>query len=298
MPCCSSPWPLYTPRGIKDKTDERNRPPSSPRHIGRRRHPRPGLRDDGHPATAKHRADYRGQPYFFCSAGCKTKFTADPRKYLGHSARPRTGGRRRDLHLPDASADPAERPGACPICGMALEPEMPSADTGPNPELADMTRRFWIGARSRVAGDGHGNGRPFRPRIGSRPPSQIGFSSPSPRRWCCGRAGRSSCAAGQSLVTRNLNMFTLIAHGHRRRLSLQPGRDIRARAFSPPSADGRRGRGLFRGRRRHHCLGVARARCWNCGRARRPAARSARCSISRPRPRAAYAPTARRGNPA
>ena len=38
-----------------------------------------------------------------------------------------------------------EGPGSCPICGMALEPEMPTADAGPNPELADMTRRFWIG---------------------------------------------------------------------------------------------------------------------------------------------------------
>src|SRR5262245_46017256 len=34
--------------------------------------------------------------------------------------------------------------GFCPICGMALEPELASAEAAPNPELADMTRRFWI----------------------------------------------------------------------------------------------------------------------------------------------------------
>ena len=43
-------------------------------------------------------------------------------------------------------------PGSCPICGMALEPETVTADAGPNPELADMTRRFWIGARADAAG--------------------------------------------------------------------------------------------------------------------------------------------------
>ena len=98
------------------------------------------------PHTAKYRADYEGRPTYFCSAGCKVKFERDPKGYLE----------------PDASASPPvpegaiytcpmhpeirqTGPGSCPICGMALEPELPSATDGPNPELAEMSRRLWIG---------------------------------------------------------------------------------------------------------------------------------------------------------
>src|SRR5258706_13077342 len=97
------------------------------------------------PPTSRHRFDYRGETFHFCSAGCRTKFAADPVKYL-------------DTNKPKAAAPegaiytcpmhPQIRqvgPGSCPICGMALEPEGASLDTPPNPELADMTRRFWIG---------------------------------------------------------------------------------------------------------------------------------------------------------
>ena len=50
-------------------------------------------------------------------------------------------------------------PGSCPICGMALEPEIATADSGPNPELVDMTRRFWIGLALAAAGVRARNGR-------------------------------------------------------------------------------------------------------------------------------------------
>src|SRR6185437_8165364 len=96
------------------------------------------------PHTAKHRADYRGYPYYFCSAGCKIKFTADPQKYLGTRV-PEPAVEGAIYTCPMHPQIRLDSPGACPICGMALEPEMPSADTGPNPELTDMTRRFWIG---------------------------------------------------------------------------------------------------------------------------------------------------------
>src|SRR6185437_2473581 len=103
------------------------------------------------PATAKHRAELAGQDYFFCGAGCRQKFVADPGKYLDKSpAIPAA--------LPPSSAPGAgtwtcpmhpeivrDGPGSCPICGMALEPMTPSATDEANPELADMTRRFWIG---------------------------------------------------------------------------------------------------------------------------------------------------------
>ena len=104
-------------------------------------------------------------------------------------------------------------PGACPICGMALEPEIAGADSGPNPELADMTRRFWIGLALALPVMVLEMGGHFGAHLVRADAVQSGSSSPSRRRSCCGRAGRSSCAAAQSLVTRNLNMFTLIAIG-------------------------------------------------------------------------------------
>jgi Cu+-exporting ATPase len=105
------------------------------------------------PATAKHRAELAGRTYFFCSAGCCRKFEADPGQYLdkkrpiaaqlpappsAHGA----GGWTCPMH-PEIVRD---GPGSCPICGMALEPTTPSATDGANPELADMMRRFGVGA--------------------------------------------------------------------------------------------------------------------------------------------------------
>ena len=105
-------------------------------------------------------------------------------------------------------------PGACPICGMALEPEIATADEGPNPELADMTWRFWVALVLAIPVmvlemGGHFAGA----RIGSIPTLsnylQFVFATPVVL-W----AGRPFFVRGwQSLVTRNLNMFTLIAMG-------------------------------------------------------------------------------------
>jgi Cu+-exporting ATPase len=98
-------------------------------------------------ATAKHTASHAGTIYYFCGPGCKTKFQADPGKYLVKSARP--------APVPNPTAvytcpmHPEVRqvgPGSCPICGMGLEPAAVTAERPPNPELADMSRRFAIGA--------------------------------------------------------------------------------------------------------------------------------------------------------
>ncbi len=100
------------------------------------------------PQTAKHRAEAAGAPYYFCSSKCREKFVAEPARYL----KPETSA-------PPAKAAPAGTiytcpmhpqirqvgPGNCPICGMALEPETVTAESGPSAELIDMTRRFWIG---------------------------------------------------------------------------------------------------------------------------------------------------------
>jgi Cu+-exporting ATPase len=165
------------------------------------------------PHTAKHRADYHGHPYYFCSAGCRTKFVNGPQKYL-------------DAREPEPVAEdsvytcpmhPQIRqvgPGSCPICGMALEPELAGSDIGPNPELIDMSRRFWIGIAltvpifvlemgSHIAG-AHSW---VDPNLSNY--VQFAFATPVVL-W----AGWPFFVRGwQSLVTRNLNMFTLIAMG-------------------------------------------------------------------------------------
>jgi Cu+-exporting ATPase len=97
------------------------------------------------PATTPHHATHAGHEYHFCSAGCRSKFIGDPGAYLNDTLRPE----------PDAAPGAIwtcpmhpeirqEGPGTCPICGMALEPEEPSLDDAPNPELVDFTRRTWV----------------------------------------------------------------------------------------------------------------------------------------------------------
>jgi Cu+-exporting ATPase len=165
------------------------------------------------PHTAKHRAEHRGHAYYFCSAGCRTKFVSDPEKYLGtRSPEPVAKGA-----IYTCPMHPEIRqigPGSCPICGMALEPDIASGETGPNPELIDMTRRFWIGLILTVP--------VFTLEMGAHvagaqnwiDPSlsnyvQFAFATPVVL-WA---GGPFFVRGWQSILTRNLNMFTLIAMG-------------------------------------------------------------------------------------
>ncbi|WP_126177269.1 heavy metal translocating P-type ATPase [Tsuneonella rigui] len=102
--------------------------------------------------TSPHRFEHDGKPYWFCSASCLAKFSADPEPYLSGSD---SGATKADLSDVPAGTiwtcpmHPQIRqddPGTCPICGMALEPLEPTLEEGPNPELIDMTRRFWVSA--------------------------------------------------------------------------------------------------------------------------------------------------------
>jgi Cu+-exporting ATPase len=168
------------------------------------------------PATAKHVAHHDGQTFYFCSAGCRAKFAAAPDKHPrkdDEPAKPVASGA-----IYTCPMHPEVRqvgPGACPICGMALEPLEIGADTGPNPELADMTRRFWIalaltapvfvlemgehmfGLAAHIGGHGASNWLQFTLAT----PVVLWAGAPFfVRGWA-------------SLVSRQLNMFTLIAMG-------------------------------------------------------------------------------------
>jgi P-type Cu+ transporter len=175
------------------------------------------------PATSKHRFDYRGETFHFCSAGCRTKFAADPKKYLEkYLERPNAPEPDAKVSVPEGTIytcpmHPEIRqvgPGSCPICGMALEPEVASLDAGPNPELADMTRRFWIGAVLALP--------PVVLEMGGHLVGGHGLIDPTLSNWIqfvfatpvVLWAGWPFLVRGwQSLITRNLNMFTLIAMG-------------------------------------------------------------------------------------
>ncbi|MBR0967194.1 heavy metal translocating P-type ATPase [Bradyrhizobium diazoefficiens] len=169
------------------------------------------------PETSKHRADHRGVTYHFCSAGCRTKFAAAPEQYLGKA---KAEAQRADVPEGTVYTCPMHPqirqigPGSCPICGMALEPELVSLDDRPNPELADMTRRFWVGLALalpvivlEMGGHLVGSHRWIDQTLSNW--IQVVLATPVVL-W----AGWPFFERGwQSLVTRNLNMFTLIAMG-------------------------------------------------------------------------------------
>lgn len=97
------------------------------------------------PAKTAHHAEHAGRTYHYCSAGCRTKFVANPDAYLGDKPKPEPKATPGAIWTcPMHPQIRQEGPGTCPICGMALEPEEPSLDDGPNPELVDFTRRLWV----------------------------------------------------------------------------------------------------------------------------------------------------------
>jgi len=165
------------------------------------------------PETAKHRYDHAGTTFYFCSQGCREKFAATPDRYLGEKPQ------ENEADMPPGAIYTCPMhpevqqvgPGTCPICGMALEPMDVTADQGPNEELIDMTRRFWIGAALVIplmilAMGGH--------FIAILPPTidtwvQLALATPIVL-W----AGLPFFQRGwASVLSRNLNMFTLIAIG-------------------------------------------------------------------------------------
>jgi len=159
-------------------------------------------------ATAAGSFEFRGQTYYFCGKGCLAKFQADPDKYLRPkpaAEAPATQGI--EYTCPMHPEVVQIGPGSCPICGMALEPKDIQAGDVENPELVDMQRRFWVSVAL------------------SSPVVVISMAmlgSPALRNWIeLALATPVVLWAGwpffvrawQSLVSRNLNMFTLIGLG-------------------------------------------------------------------------------------
>jgi Cu+-exporting ATPase len=165
------------------------------------------------PHKTAHHHEHLGRTFHFCSAGCKAKFAASPGRYLGDEPPSPV--------QPDAiytcPMHPQVRqvgPGSCPICGMALEPSEVTAEAGPNPELADMTRRFWVGlalALPVVALEMGGHLTDLHMLLGQQASNWLQLLLATPVvLW----AGRPFFERGWASVrSRNLNMFTLIALG-------------------------------------------------------------------------------------
>ena len=166
------------------------------------------------PRTSKLHLDHAGKTYYFCGPNCRTKFSANPDKYLlaERTVEPAMAGT-----IYTCPMHPEIRqvgPGNCPICGMALEPLVVTSESGPNPELVDMTRRLWIGLALAIpvvilgmGGEITGLTMWLGPQFSNW--LQLLFATPVVL-W----AGLPFFVRGfQSLRTRNLNMFTLIAMG-------------------------------------------------------------------------------------
>ena len=156
----------------------------------------------------------RDRDYFFCSAGCRTKFIGDPMRYLNPpvEAEPAVPGA--IYTCPMHPEIRQEGPGSCPICGMALEPETVTAEAPPNHELIDFTRRFWVGLVLTLpvfALEMGGHLANLHMFIPGQMSNWIQFALATPVvLWC----GWPFFERGwTSLRTRRLNMFTLIAMG-------------------------------------------------------------------------------------
>ena len=167
------------------------------------------------PHAAQHRHTYNGRPYYFCSASCREKFAANPSQYLKsepQAAPPVPPGTIYTCPMHPEIRQPG--PGSCPICGMALEPEVASANAGPNPELVDMSRRFWIGLVLTVpvfALEMAGHLADLHQWLGQQTSNWIQLVLATPVVLWAGWPFFER--AWTSLKTRNLNMFTLIAMG-------------------------------------------------------------------------------------
>lgn len=188
---------------------------AKPGGAGMTKDPVCGMQVD--PARSPHHAVHAGIDHAFCSAGCRSTFMAAPERYAAPSqpapAKTAPGAATTIYTCPMHPQIRQAGPGACPICGMALEPEIATAESGPSAELQDMTRRFWIGLVLTIPVLVLEMGGHILDLHLLNPQSsnwvQLVIATPVVL-W----AGWPFFTRGAiSLVTRKLNMFTLIAMG-------------------------------------------------------------------------------------
>ncbi|HMF41874.1 MAG TPA: heavy metal translocating P-type ATPase, partial [Polyangia bacterium] len=180
-----------------------------------------GMTVDPHDAAGS--AEYRGRTYYFCNPSCLERFTASPETFVTER------GDRKPAADGDVEAVPGaqytcpmhpeivrDRPGACPICGMALEPRVVGLEDGPNPELIDMTRRLWLALALGLPvfvlamADMLVSGGAMR-FVPMGAVNWIGLACATPVVWWAGWPFFERAWA--SIVHRSPNMFTLIAMG-------------------------------------------------------------------------------------
>jgi Cu+-exporting ATPase len=173
------------------------------------------------PGPAALRHDHGGRSYFFCSEGCLERFAADPDRFLRPAA-PAGAPRRAEptsYQIYTCPMHPEVRqsgPGTCPICGMALEPLAATGEEGEDPELADMTRRLWIGAplSAAVLAVAMGEMAGIAPLVSLAHRGRLGLVQlvlATPVVLWCGQPFLRRM--WQSFANRRLNMFTLIGLG-------------------------------------------------------------------------------------
>lgn len=166
-------------------------------------------------ASAKHIAKHMGERFYFCASRCQDKFEADPDQFLGDRPAPELMPEGTQYTCPMDPEVIEDKPGDCPVCGMALEPMgIPTGDVGPNPELVDFSRRFKIGLALSlpllIIAMGPMLGLPIRQWFGGAAPwLELLLATPVVA-WCGAPFFKRGLA---SIVNRNLNMWTLIALG-------------------------------------------------------------------------------------
>ncbi len=167
------------------------------------------------PATTPHTATHSGKHHYFCSAGCLAKFEADPDLYAAKSEPTAADAPEGAIWTcPMHPEIQRAGPGSCPICGMALEPVMPTASDGPSEEYRDMRRRFWIGlllALPVVALEMGGHLTGLHQYVGRQTNNWIQMLLATPVVLWAGWPFFER--AWLSIRNKSLNMFTLIAMG-------------------------------------------------------------------------------------
>ena len=168
--------------------------------------------------------EYKGQTYYFCSTHCLHRFSENPESFLNKTTAPQTIGITRQpkpapgqkYTCPMHPEIVRDAPGSCPICGMALEPMNVSLEDQENPELVDMTRRFWVAVVLSIPVFVLGMsdlipGQPLQRLVSMRTLAWVQLVLATPVVLWAGWPFFER--AWHSIVNRSLNMFTLIGLG-------------------------------------------------------------------------------------